>query len=140
MSEIMERHTKKVKTSKSDLHIANFLKNTQIHNDTDLMRLTEYAENLADILEAGNNEIESLFDYVVNVIEAYEDLHYPIGKSSPVETLKFLMDQHGHLQKDLTDVAPKSTISEILSGKKEMSKTVIRKLAEKYHTNPSVFF
>ena len=140
MSEIMERHTKKVKTSKSDIHIANFLKNTQIYNDTDLDRLTEYAEQLAALFEAGNKEIEPLFDYVVKMIETYEDIHYPVGKSSPLEMLKFLMDQHGHKQKDLTDIAPKSTISEILSGKKDMSKSVIRKLAEKYHTNPSVLF
>ena len=140
MSEAMERDTKKVKISKSDIQIANFLKYTQIHNDSDLDKLTEYAEQLAAIFESGNKEIEPLFDYVVNVIETYEDIHYPIGKSSPVDMLKFLMDQHGHKQKDLIDVAPKSTISEILSGKKEMSKSVIRKLAEKYYTNPSVFF
>lgn len=140
MSEVMERHTKKVKISKSDIHIANFLKNTQIHNDTDLDRLTEYAEKLANLFEAGNKEIEPLFDYIVNTIETYEDIHYPVVKVSPVDMLKFLMDQHGHKQKDLTDIAPKSTISEILSGKKEMSKSVISKLAEKYHANPSVFF
>ena len=113
---------------------------TKIHNDTDLDRVTEYAEQLAALFEAGNKEIEPLFDYVVNMIETYEDIHYPVGKSSPVEMLKFLMDRHGHKQKDLTDIAPKSTISEILSGKKDMSKSVIRKLAEKYHTNHSVFF
>jgi len=140
MSEVMERHPKKVKISKSDIHIANFLKSTQIHNNTDLDRLTEYAEKLATLFEAGNKEIEPLFDYVVNVIETYEDIHYPIGKSSPIDMLKFLMEQHDHRQKDLTDIAPKSTISEILNGKKEMSKSVIRKLSEKYHTNPSVFF
>ncbi len=140
MSEVLDRHTKQVKISKSDIHIANFLKNTQIHNDTDLDRLTEYAEKLAALFEAGNKEIEPLFDYVVNMIETYEDIHYPVGKTSPIDMLKFLMDQHGHKQKDLTDVALKSTISEILSGKKEMSKSVISKLAEKYHINPSVFF
>jgi len=140
MSEVMEIHTKKVKISKLDIHIASFLKNTQIHNDTDLDRLTEYAEKLSTLFEAGNKEIEPLFDYVVNVIEKYEDIHYPIGNSSPLDMLKFLMEQHDHRQKDLTDIAPKSTISEILNGKKEMSKSVIRKLAEKYHTNPSVFF
>ena len=140
MSEVMGRHTKKVKISKSDIHIANFLKNTQIHNDTDLDRLTEYAEKLAALFESGNKEIEPLFDYIVNTIEIYEDIHYPVGKASPRDMLKFLMDQHGHKQKDLTDIALKSTISEILSGKKEMSKSVISKLAEKYHTSPSVFF
>ena len=58
MCEIVERHTKKVKTSKSDIHIANFLKNTTIHNDADLDRVTKYAEQLVALFEAGNNEIE----------------------------------------------------------------------------------
>ncbi len=140
MSEVMGMQTKKFKISKADIQIANFLKNTQIYNDTDLGRLTDYAEQLAALFEAGNKEIEPLFDYIVNIIETYEDIHYPVGKASPIDMLKFLMDQHGHKQKDLTDIAPKSTISEILSGKKEMSKSVISKLAEKYHANPSVFF
>ena len=120
--------------------VSRFLLNVQIHTDEDLDKAIAYAEELTDIFEDGNTEIEPLLDYVLNVIEKYENKHYPIKESSPVEILRFLMDQNGHKQKDLIDIAPKSAISEILSGKRPLNKNHIEKLSKKYHTNPSVFF
>lgn len=120
--------------------VSRFLLNVQIHTDEDLDKAIAYAEELTDIFEDGNTEIEPLLDYVLNVIEKYENKYYPIKESSPIEILRFLMDQNGHKQKDLIDVAPKSAISEILSGKRPLNKNHIEKLSKKYHTNPSVFF
>jgi HTH-type transcriptional regulator / antitoxin HigA len=120
--------------------VSKFLLNVQIHTDEDLDKAIAYAEELTDIFEDGNTEIEPLLDYVLNVIENYENKYYPIKESSPIEILRFLMAQNGHKQKDLIDVAPKSAISEILSGKRPLNKNHIEKLSKKYHTNPSVFF
>ncbi len=120
--------------------VSHFLLKFQIHSDEDLERAVIYAEELADLFEDGNSEIESLLDYVLNVIDKYEDNHYPVKDPSPIDMLKFLMEQNGDKQKDLIDIAPKSAISEILSGKRPLNKSHIEKLSKKYHTNPSVFF
>ena len=120
--------------------VSQFLLQFQINTDDDLNQAIAYAEELTNIFENENTEIEPLLDLVLAVIEKYEDKHYPVNRSSPVEVLKFLMDQHGHKQKDLTDVAAKSVISEILNGKRQLNKNHIDKLSKKYHTSPAVFF
>jgi len=120
--------------------VSQFLLQFQINTDNDLNQAIAYAEELTNIFENENTEIEPLLDFVLAVIEKYEDKHYPVKRSSPVEVLKFLMDQHGHKQKDLTDVATKSVISEILNGKRQLNKNHIDKLSKKYHTSPAVFF
>ncbi len=120
--------------------VSRFLLNIQINTDRDLDEAIVYAENLTDVFEEGNTEIEPLLDYILNVIQKYENEYYPIKESSPIEIIKFLMDQNGHKQKDLIDIAPKSAISEILSGKRPLNKNHIEKLSRKYNTNPSVFF
>src|ERR1044071_10151753 len=38
-------------------------------------------------------EEAKLFDLLVKLIEDFEERHYPLGASSPTETLKFLMEQ-----------------------------------------------
>ena len=120
--------------------VSKFLMKFQINNNEDLDNAIIWAEELTDLFEEGSNEMEPLLDYVLNCIEKYEEEHYPVKESSPVEMIKFLMDQHGHKQKDLTDIAPKSAISEILSGKRALNINHIENLSKKYNTNPSVFF
>ena len=42
------------------------------------------------------------------------------------------MEQHGHRQSDLNDVAPRTVISEILNGKRQLNLGHIRRISEKY--------
>ena len=51
------------------------------------------------------------------------------------------MDQHGLMQKDLVDVfGTRSIVSEVLNGKREMSKDHIRRLSRRFHVSPELFF
>ena len=120
--------------------VAGFLRNLVIHNDEDLEAMASYAEALADRLESGEYEIESLFDYVTHLIVQYEKkTSEPLEVSGP-QVLRFLMDQHNHKLKDLQEIAPKSVWSEILNRRRQLNKNHIAKLAEKYHVSPAVFF
>lgn len=84
--------------------------------------LAEYAETLAIL------------------IEHYEEELYPIKEASPLEILKFLMQQNNLKQKDLIGVfGGKSAVSEILNDKRPMNLKHIRKLAEKFHLKPATF-
>ncbi|MGB7190159.1 MAG: hypothetical protein WBD10_08495 [Acidobacteriaceae bacterium] len=75
------------------------------------------------------------------LIEDFEEKHYSIPKAAPAEVVEFLMDQHGLRQKDLLDVfGTPSVVSEVLSGKRELSKEHIRRLSGRFHLSPEVFF
>ena len=91
--------------------------------------------------EAWSPEEAELADLFTLLIEDYEEKHYQLPKSSPLAMLQFLIDQHGLKQKDLIDVfATPSIVSEVLSGKRELSKEHIRRLSTRFLLSPELFF
>ncbi len=86
-------------------------------------------------------EERELADLLTLLIEDYEAKHYDLPKASPLEVIQFLMDQHGLKQKDLVDVfgAP-SIVSEVMRGRRDLNKEQIRRLSDRFHVSPEVFF
>lgn len=75
------------------------------------------------------------------LIEDYEEKHYQLPRSSPVEVLQVLMEQHGLRQKDLAAIfGTPSIVSEVMHGKRQMNKEHIRRLSERFHVSPALFF
>ena len=63
------------------------------------------------------------------LVERYEEEHHRIDPPDPVEAIRFRMDQQGMRPKDLTRYIPsKSKVSEVLSGKRGLSLSMIRAL------------
>lgn len=87
-----------------------------------------------------NRGKETYLDALSDLVELYEDEHYPIGPASDADMLRHLMEAKGVSQTLLHQDTgiPKSTISEILAGKKPFSKGVIAKLAKYFNVNVSV--
>ncbi|MDB5387578.1 MAG: helix-turn-helix domain protein [Planctomycetaceae bacterium] len=79
-------------------------------------------------------------DALSDLVGAYEDEHHAIEPASDAEMLRHLMDAKGVSQIQLSrDTGlPKSTISEVLAGKKPFSRHVIHKLAEYFHVNTGI--
>ena len=79
-------------------------------------------------------------DALSDLIGAYEDVHYPIAPASDADMLRHLMDAKGITQAQLHRVAgiPRSTISEVLAGKRPFSKAMNRTLAEFFDVDASV--
>ena len=68
-------------------------------------------------------------DVLAVLIERYEDEHFPIDMPNPVEAIRFRMEQSGLSQKDLVPfLGSRSKVSEVLSGKRELSLAMIRSL------------
>ena len=66
---------------------------------------------------------KDLADLLTLLIEDFEEKRYQLPRSKPLDVLRFLMEQHGLLQKDLTDIfGTPSIVSEVLSGKRELNK------------------
>lgn len=69
-------------------------------------------------------------DVISTLVLSYENIHYPIEAPDPVEAIKYIMKEKGLSQKDLTGYfgGNKSLVSAVLSGKRELSKRVIKML------------
>jgi HTH-type transcriptional regulator / antitoxin HigA len=83
---------------------------------------------------------EMYLDALSDLVGAYEDEHHAIEPASDADMLRHLMDAKGVYQMQLSrDTGlPKSTISEVLAGKKPFSRQMIRKLADYFHVDVSV--
>ena len=83
---------------------------------------------------------EMYLDALSDLVAAYEDEYFAIEPASDAEMLRHLMEAKGvtqaQLRRDTT--IPKSTISEILAGKKPFSRHLIRKLADYFNVDASV--
>ena len=81
----------------------------------------------------GSVESEEL-DLITLLIEHYEKEHYPIAPPSPLEAIKFRVEQMGKNKSDLAEIlGARSRQSEILSGKRKLSLQMIRKLHQVLH-------
>ena len=68
------------------------------------------------------------------LVKEYELDHYPMPKPSPLEAIKFRLEQMGMSEAQLSHILGyRSRKSEILSGKRKLSLTMIRKLNAVLH-------
>ena len=112
-----------------------------IHSEEQHAYYLQKIEELLDHEQSMSLAETELLGLLTLLVEKFEDEHFELDKSSPIEAVEFLMDQHGLKQKDLADIfgAP-SIVSEVLSGKRELNKEHIRRLSEYFHVSPEIFF
>ncbi|WP_259070015.1 helix-turn-helix domain-containing protein [Mucilaginibacter sp. X4EP1] len=73
------------------------------------------------------------------LIKEYENEHHPIPSPNPLDAIKFRLDQMGLSEKELGEILGyRSRKSEILSGKRKLSLSMIRKLHETLHIPANV--
>lgn len=81
----------------------------------------------------GTPEADEL-ELLVALVEIYEKEHYPIDAPDPISAIKFRMEQEGLTNADMEAyLGSKSKVSEVFSGKRRLSLTMIRKLVEGLH-------
>lgn len=85
-------------------------------------------------------EEAKLFDLLTKLIEDFEDRHYPMGESSPTEMLQFLMEQRGLRQRDVVHLFGSSGVaSEVINGKRAISKKLAKSLGDFFHVSSDLF-
>ena len=85
-------------------------------------------------------EEERLLKLLVILVENFEDRTLPLKDASPHEMLLFFMDQHKLRQADLLPVfGTRSVAPEVVNGRRSISKSQAKKLAEKFHASADVF-
>ncbi len=112
-----------------------------IENEADYARLEAVFNDLVDKGENLSPEENRLFALLANLLEDYERRTLPpLEKSSPLETLKFLVRENNLRQSDLTDVfGTQSVVSEVLNGKREITKNQAKSLAQKFSLRLEAF-
>lgn len=110
------------------------------HTESEYNNLVALLDNLID--EVGENEkhpLSSLMETVGSLIESYEDNNYQANLGSPIETLSFLMKEHGIKQTELIEIGSQGVVSEILSGKRSLNIRQIKELSSRFNVSPLVF-
>ena len=112
-----------------------------IHTEAENERCTSVLEGL---LQKKNRTAEEkrLAELLTLLIEQFEEERYALPRpSGPVDILRHLMESNGLRQVDMLGVfGTASVVSEVLKGKRELSKTHIAKLSARFHLSPALFF
>lgn len=85
-------------------------------------------------------EEHALLELMTKLIEDYDDQHYSFPKSQSHELLRALMEQNGLSQADLLPIfKSRGYISEVLSGKRAISKRIAKALGARFSVSAELF-
>jgi len=85
-------------------------------------------------------EESALLETVSILITAYDDRHYPLAEVAPNVTLGHLMENSGRQAKDLLPIfGTRGRVSEVLNGKRSISKEQAKKLAGFFKVSAELF-
>jgi HTH-type transcriptional regulator/antitoxin HigA len=85
-------------------------------------------------------EQDALLELLTQLVETFEKRAYPRKKANPSELVAFLLEQRGLAPRDLWQVlGSRSRVSEILSGKRSVSKEQAKRLGEFFRVSPAAF-
>jgi HTH-type transcriptional regulator/antitoxin HigA len=110
-----------------------------IREDREHERLTQMLLRL-DERDDLSPEEEALAEVLTLLIEDYEEKRYPMPRVSPNESLTALMDDRGLKHKDIWPVlGNKGAATEILNGRRSISKAQAKRLADFFQVPIDLF-
>lgn len=82
----------------------------------------------------------ALLELLVDLVHDFEEKHYPLPSSPPHQMVAFLLEQRQLKPSALWPVlGSKSRVSDVLSGKRAISKDQAKKLAAFFHVGVELF-
>jgi HTH-type transcriptional regulator/antitoxin HigA len=85
-------------------------------------------------------EEQALHKLLVILVEAYETQNYPMDQSAPHEILQHIMEGSDTRQADLVGIIGSSgVVSEVVNGKRSISKAQAKALGDYFKVSPSLF-
>jgi HTH-type transcriptional regulator/antitoxin HigA len=98
----------------------------------------DYNDALAEIEQLWETEVNTpagdKLDVLLTLVEAYENVHYPIDPPDPIEAIKFRMEQMGLSRKDLEPyIGKRGRVAEVLNRQRGLSLSMIRRLHAHLH-------
>jgi len=112
----------------------------RIRSDADYDRVTAFMEEvMAEIGHKKKHPLCGLMDILDTRLREYDDARQPMDDVTGLDMLRFLMDQHGLRQQDLSELGSQGVVSELLAGKRELNLRQIGALARRFKVPPEVF-
>ena len=114
------------------------------------MILKSQAENnrllsgIEELIRKGENHLSSeedaLLELLVSLVHDFEQRQYPIPEIAPNEMVAYLLEQQGQKPSALLPIlGSRSRVSELLSGKRSISKDQARKLSAFFKKSIELF-
>ena len=111
----------------------------QIDSEVEYDRALAIAERLIFNQKKTTAEIKVL-KLIVILIKDYETVHYPMEHVSPHELLQHLMESNQTRQADLVGlIGSRGFVSEVVNGKRSISKAQAKALGEFFSVSPGLF-
>jgi len=110
--------------------------------EADYTQRVQMLDTLLDVIRANDTHpLGDLLDLLATQIEAYERQQPGMPEATPIEVLRYLMEEHGLTQADLAEaLGGQSVVSAILRGKRQLNARHIAALAARFQVSPAVFF
>jgi HTH-type transcriptional regulator/antitoxin HigA len=111
-----------------------------IETEAENQRMLAKVEKLIDKGEKLTAEEQALLRLMTHLIQDFEDRNYQLNASTPRGILLELMEARGVKPSGLWGVlGSKGTTSEVISGKRGISKAQARALAQFFNVSPELF-
>jgi len=111
-----------------------------IETEAENERMLAKVENLIDKGEKLTAEEQALLRLMTHLIQDFEDRHYQLNASTPRGILLELMEARGVKASELWGVlGSRGTTSEVISGKRGISKAQARALAQFFNVSAELF-
>lgn len=85
-------------------------------------------------------EENALLSLLAALVDQFERKAYPTGATEPREVLRDLMEHNGLKAAELAEImGGRSRVSDVLTGKRAISKEQAKRLGERFKLSPAVF-
>ncbi len=121
--------------------LANRIVVKAIETEKEYDRMVAAVEDLMDKGEAAlSTEETALLETLAILIQAYDDRNHPLPFAPPYEMLAYLMETSRRTANDLLPVfGTRGRVSEVLNGKRSISKEQAKKLASLFKVSADLF-
>lgn len=111
-----------------------------IENEKEFERMVARLEELDFAARSLTPEEIALRDILGALINVYEEAHHRFPEQKPCEMVKFLMEQRGLKQADLVPaLGTRGQVSDVVTGRRGISKAQAKKLAEFFGISVDLF-
>ena len=99
---------------------------------------------VGELMEKGEDSLSpeesALLETMAILIQAHDDRHHPLPKAAPNEMLAYLMETSGRTTRDLLSIfGTRGGVSEVLNGKRSISKEQAKKLGAFFKVSADLF-
>ena len=100
-------------------------------------------EQLKKLIKLNQQKKDPQISYLIKsmalIIEKYEKKEFSIEKSTGIEILQYLMDEHGLNELDFPEIGNQELMLDLLNGKQELNVRMIKVLAKRFGISEQTF-